>query len=243
MTAHNKSDIHEALRRKYADAPKLPADFLQRIHLADEKQKKTESRRRWIRMSSIGLSAAAVLVLAFWVTKPEPEMADPASESVTAHIQTQPQTHIGKMPDSLMRKADHTYVHAEKPTGVKSKTHRQKEAKPLDIDAMVKDALASKAHSSFEARSADQLQHAEQFHPVDERLPADEKVTTMDEIVLVAKVISSKRRAQLLAQLEEIQPEVYAYLTEVFEQANEYQRELDEAIYEAEQQALEMECY
>ena len=189
------------------------------------------------------VTVAAVLVLTFWVLKPDEEVAVPQPEHVTAHVQTKRLLRPDETPDTSIRKADHVYTQMEKRIGVKTKTHRRKETKPLDIDAMVKDALASSAHPSIEAQPADEPLPAEQSIPVDEPLPADEKVTTMREIVVVTKTISPKRRAQLLAQLEEIQLEVYAYMAEVFEQANDYQRELDKALYEADQQALEMECY
>lgn len=189
------------------------------------------------------VAAAAVLVLAFWVLKPEPEVAVPQPEHVTAHVQTQPPTHIDAAPDTSIRKADHVYTQIEKRIGVTPKTHKRKEAKPLDVDAIIKDILAQETRPSDEARANDGSRPEKEPLFVDEPLPADEKVTTMYELVKVGRIISPKRRAQLLAQLEEMEPEVYAYLAEVFEQADDYQREFVDALYEADQQALEMECY
>lgn len=217
MTTHNKSDIHEALRRKYADTPQLPADFLQRVHLADEKQKKAEIRRRQIRISGV-ISAAAILVVAFILMKPKAEVAVRPSEHLVAHVQTQQQTRIDATPDTSIHKDNHVYTQVGKHIGMKPKKHWQKE----------------------EIRSADESQPVEKTLLVDEPLPADEKVINMHEVVKVIK-ISPEREAQLMAQLEEMKPEIYAYMDEVSAQAKEYQLQIDEMLDEANQQALELE--
>lgn len=218
MTTHKNSDIHEALRRKYNDAPKLPADFLQRVHLADEKQKKVETRRRWLQMSAVSLSAAAILVVAFILMKPKAEVAVRPSEHVVAHVQTQQQTPVDATPDTSIHKDNHVYTQVGKDIGMKPKKHRKKE----------------------EIRSADESQPVEKTLLVDEPLPADEKVMNMHEAVKVVK-ITPEREAQLMAQLEEMKPEIYAYMDEVSAQANEYQLQIDEVLDEANQQALELE--
>lgn len=187
------------------------------------------------------VTVAAVLVLTFWVLKPEPEVAVPQPEHVTAHVQTQPPTHIDAAPDTSIRKADHVYTQIEKRIGVTPKTHKRKEAKPLDVDAIIKDMLAKEARSSDEARANDESRPAQESLFVDEPLPADEKVTTMYELVKVGRIISPKRRAQLIALLEEMEPEVYTYLAEVCEQADEYKFQIDEVLNEADQQALQLE--
>lgn len=187
------------------------------------------------------VAAAAVLVLAFWGLKPEAEVAISSSEHVTAHVQTQPPTRIDVTPDTSIRKVDHVYTQMEKPIGVKPKTHKRKESKSLDVDAIIKDMLAQETRPSNEAQANDESRPAQESLFVDEPVPADEKVTTMHEVVMMAKIISPKRNAQLLAQLEEIQPEVDDYLAEVFEQAEEYKLQIDEVLNEADQQALELE--
>ena len=218
MTTHKNSDIHEALRRKYNDAPKLPADFLQRVHLADEKQKKAETRRRWLQMSAISLSAAAILVVAFILMKPEAEVTVQPSEHVVGHVQMQHQTRIDATPDASVHKDNHVYTQVGKHIGMKPKKHRQKE----------------------EIRSADESQPVEKTLLVVEPLPADEKVMNMHEDVKVVK-ITPEHEAQLMAQLEEMKPEIYAYMDEVSAQADEYRLQIDEALDDANQQALVLE--
>lgn len=71
-----------------------------------------------------------------------------------------------------------------------------------------------------------------------------EKTTNMAEFVKTEKrepSISPEREAQLMAQLEEMKSEIYAYMDEVSARANEYQLHIDEVLDEANQQALELE--
>ena len=57
MTTYKDTDLREALRRKYADTPQMPADFLQRILRKQQKDKTAEYRRVWLSV------AASVLLL------------------------------------------------------------------------------------------------------------------------------------------------------------------------------------
>lgn len=63
MTTHQDTDLREALRRKYADTPQLPADFserlMQRLAQQDEKPKR---RCVWL-YPAVGTVAASLLLL------------------------------------------------------------------------------------------------------------------------------------------------------------------------------------
>ena len=62
MTTPKDSDLREALRRKYADTPQMPADFISRMHQASPD---TPSRpmRCWLYPISAVAVAASVLLL------------------------------------------------------------------------------------------------------------------------------------------------------------------------------------
>lgn len=57
MTTYKDTDLREALRRKYADTPQMPADFLQRMLRKEQKDKTAKYRRVWLSV------AASVLLL------------------------------------------------------------------------------------------------------------------------------------------------------------------------------------
>lgn len=224
MTTPKNSDIHEALRRKYNDPPKIPADFLQRVHLADEKQKEVEKRRRWMRMSAIGLSVAAILVVAFILMKPETEVAEPASKHVTAHVQNRS---VGtKDVAAGTETIEAVDMPAQSPISVRQKKNMNyHKAAKQSVVAVAKQADGDEL---FAETSQDET----------------EKTTNMAEFVKTEKrepSISPEREAQLMAQLEEMKSEIYAYMDEVSARANEYQLQIDEVLDEANQQALELE--
>ena len=65
MKTHKDTDLREALRRKYADTPQMPADFSERLMQRMEKSdagKKPGHRHAWLYMT-IGTIAASFLLL------------------------------------------------------------------------------------------------------------------------------------------------------------------------------------
>jgi len=68
MTTPQDTDIREALRRKYADKPQLPSDFMQRMHDKMDKEKRT-SRRHHLYLIWISAVAAGILLLVFFHIK------------------------------------------------------------------------------------------------------------------------------------------------------------------------------
>jgi hypothetical protein len=67
MTTYKDTDLREALRRKYADTPQLPADFMQRMHHATEKQ----MSKKWINKASAVLAVAASVALVMLLVWPK----------------------------------------------------------------------------------------------------------------------------------------------------------------------------
>lgn len=63
MTTHKDTDLHEALRRKYADTPQLPADFSDRLMQRLEQQDTKPKRRRVWLYPAVGVVAASLLLL------------------------------------------------------------------------------------------------------------------------------------------------------------------------------------
>ena len=43
MTTYKDTDLREALRRKYADTPQLPSDFMNRMQQASQKNRQRSS--------------------------------------------------------------------------------------------------------------------------------------------------------------------------------------------------------
>ncbi|MDE5739371.1 MAG: hypothetical protein K2H92_03550 [Bacteroidaceae bacterium] len=63
MTTHKDTDLHEALRRKYADTPQLPADFSDRLMQRLEQQDTKPKRHRVWLYPAVGVVAASLLLL------------------------------------------------------------------------------------------------------------------------------------------------------------------------------------
>ena len=91
-TTYKDTDLREALRRKYANTPLLPSDFMSRMHQASRPKKNYLILRRWL----YPISIAAVLVLAvlIWPKQQEgsatqevvPEVAETESQPVPQPI-------------------------------------------------------------------------------------------------------------------------------------------------------------
>ena len=65
MKTHKDTDLREALRRKYADTPQMPADFSERLMQRMEKSEadKQPGRRHVWLFTAIGIIAASFLLL------------------------------------------------------------------------------------------------------------------------------------------------------------------------------------
>ena len=63
MTTNKDTDLREALRRKYADTPQMPADLSERLMKQLETTRKTPKRRYWPYITAAMAIAASILLL------------------------------------------------------------------------------------------------------------------------------------------------------------------------------------
>lgn len=95
MTTPKDSDLREALRRKYADTPQMPADFISRMHQASPD---TPSRpmRCWLYpISAVAVAASVLLLIMLNIGQNQPKQNPVFAEDVTKPeltVQATPQT-------------------------------------------------------------------------------------------------------------------------------------------------------
>ena len=115
MKTPKDTDLREALRRKYAHEPQLPADFISRMN--------SQQKRRWLLpASAIAVAASVLLLIMLNIGKQKPEQQPP----VIAEIVTEPQdsteeTHA-TAPTVVTEQKQPAMAQAEKP----KLTRRQK---------------------------------------------------------------------------------------------------------------------
>ena len=63
MTTNKDTDLREALRRKYADTPQMPADMSERLMKRLETTRETPKRRYWPYITAAMAIAASILLL------------------------------------------------------------------------------------------------------------------------------------------------------------------------------------
>lgn len=63
MNRLTDTDLREALRRKYADTPLLPADFMERMRQAGERKNMRKRRHAWLYVLTSCAAAAGILLL------------------------------------------------------------------------------------------------------------------------------------------------------------------------------------
>ena len=70
MKTPKDTDLREALRRKYAREPQLPANFTSRMM--------SQKKRRWLLpASALSIAASVLLLIIFNIEKPQPEQQTP----------------------------------------------------------------------------------------------------------------------------------------------------------------------
>ena len=97
MTTYKDTDLREALRRKYADTPQLPSDFMNRMQQASQKKRQRSSffilhSPLAIRRFAAVFSIAAVLLIAFllWPESHKDTSTQPEMQPVVAEANPQP---------------------------------------------------------------------------------------------------------------------------------------------------------
>ena len=63
MTTNKDTDLREALRRKYADTPQMPADLSERLMKRLETTRDTPKRRYWPYITAAMAIAASILLI------------------------------------------------------------------------------------------------------------------------------------------------------------------------------------
>ncbi len=106
MTTNKDTDLREAVRRKYADTPQLPADFLQRMHQATEKETKSPIRRWLYPISAI--AASLVLLFSLSVALNNRNSENPDLVAHTDTIKASPQTETKKVKAKTLEKEEKT---------------------------------------------------------------------------------------------------------------------------------------
>jgi hypothetical protein len=106
MTNHKDTDLREALRRKYADKPQLPAGFSERMmkrmkeaQPRKEKAKATSSRSKWL-YAAIGAIAASIALLIILVKPAEQDNQETNSYAQSSQM-TKSVNAKSKMPPSI----------------------------------------------------------------------------------------------------------------------------------------------
>jgi hypothetical protein len=106
MTNHKDTDLREALRRKYADKPQLPAGFSERMmkrmkeaQPRKEKAETTSSRSKWL-YAAIGAIAASIALLIVLVKPAEQDNQETNSYAQSSQM-TKSVNAKSKMPPSI----------------------------------------------------------------------------------------------------------------------------------------------
>ena len=85
MTTFKDTDLREALRRKYADTPPMPADLSERLMKRMETTREMPRRRYWPYITAAIAAAASILLLiVLHLGKGQPEQRPVMAEKVTA---------------------------------------------------------------------------------------------------------------------------------------------------------------
>ena len=107
MTTNKDTDLREALRRKYSDTPQLPADFMQRMHQATEKEAKSPIRRWLYPISAIAASLLLLFSLSVALNNRHSENPDLVAQGDT--IKASPRTETKEV-EKTMEKEKNTEV-------------------------------------------------------------------------------------------------------------------------------------
>jgi len=85
MTTFKDTDLREALRRKYADTPPMPADLSKRLMKRMQTTRKMPTRRYWPYIAAaIAVAASILLLIVLHLGKGQPEQRPVMAEKVTA---------------------------------------------------------------------------------------------------------------------------------------------------------------
>ena len=120
MTTYKDTDLREALRRKYADTPQMPADFLQRMLRKEQKDKTAKYRRVWL---SVAASVLLLLTLHLYYnnkveTEKTPVVAQQTEKQTSTVEVEKPEQTLAIAQESPVAKA--TLIHQRQPAKAKT---------------------------------------------------------------------------------------------------------------------------
>jgi hypothetical protein len=136
MTTNKDTDLREALRRKYADTPQLPADFLQRMHQATEKETKSPIRRWLYPISAI--AASLVLLFSLGVALNNRHSGNPNLVAQGDTLKTSPRTETKEVEKNLEKEknteaADTVKILKEQIRMPRTPKHYMAKAEPAEV--------------------------------------------------------------------------------------------------------------
>lgn len=96
MTTFKDTDLREALRRKYADTPPMPADLSERLMKRMETTRETPKRRyRPYITAAVAVAASILLLIVLYVGKGQTEQKPVMAEKLTTPVDSvRPMSHI-----------------------------------------------------------------------------------------------------------------------------------------------------
>ena len=183
MTTNKDTDLREALRRKYADTPQLPADFLQRMRQATEKDTKSPIHRWLYPISAIAASLVLLFSLGVALNNRHSETPDLVAQGDT--IKASPRTETKDVEKTMEKEknteaADTVKILKEQIRMPRTPRHYMAKAKPAEVtpepDPIDAKALAERAFAEERRRMEMEL-----MAQISGSLQSDFKVMT-DEI-------------------------------------------------------------
>ena len=96
MTTFKDTDLREALRRKYADTPPMPADLSERLMKRMETTRETPKRHHWPYITAaIAVAASILLLIVLYVGEGQTEQKPVMAEKLTTPVDSaRPMSHI-----------------------------------------------------------------------------------------------------------------------------------------------------
>lgn len=136
MTTNKDTDLREALRRKYADTPQLPTDFLQRMHQATEKETKRPIRRWLYPISAIAASLVLLFSLGIALNNRHIEIPDLIAQGDT--LKTSPRTETKEVEKTIEKEknieaADTVKILKEQIRMPRTPRHYMAKAEPVEV--------------------------------------------------------------------------------------------------------------
>lgn len=107
MTTMKDTDIREALRRKYAETPQLPADFTLRMHKATGKKEGKRAHFLWL-YPALAVAASVVLLFSVGIIRNFRDSKQSDLVAQTDTLKKTPQTEIKKVKKQPLQKVKNT---------------------------------------------------------------------------------------------------------------------------------------